>query len=156
MRALYNKALDLYPTERILVLEGSTAIHSVAQKGGIEFMLRWHTRAHEKKVIVESIISEKTYLQLEKKLINAKIVKSLARWKTWIGYVVPNDWIDVDAALVLFRGKAILADWSKEQAILIDTPEIVELLKNFCIVYKTVGKKVDIVKHVRSIASISR
>ncbi|HEV7449385.1 MAG TPA: hypothetical protein VGP13_02485 [Candidatus Paceibacterota bacterium] len=152
IRRLYNKALESKRTDRVLILEGTKAIHSVARKGGVEFLERWHIRAHEKGIIVESILGEKTLRDLANQLVHAKVVKSLARWRLWVGYTVPDEFIDFDATLVVFGNRAILADWERGYAVSIENTEIVALIKSFCRAYKMLGKKIDIVKYIKTIA----
>jgi len=153
IREMYNTALELHKTERVLILEGNAAVSSIAKQGGIDFMLAWHRRAHKNGIIIESVIGQKVYDKLLRLTIDPKVVKSLAQWETWIGHVVPDEWIEADAAAVIFRDVAILADWSKARAVLINTPDIVRLLRNFCAVYQSLGHKVDIVSDVRGAAS---
>ena len=153
LKELYNSALDLHATERVLILEGNMAARSVAQQGGIAFMTSWHERAYKQKIIIESVLGAKVYEDLLRQSINPEVVKSLARWDTWIAHIVPDEWINVDAAVVIFRDVAILADWTKGHAVLINTPEIVSLLKNFCKVFQLTGRKVDIVAEVRNAAA---
>lgn len=153
MRELWAAAFDRHPGERMTILEGNAAVYSVTEKTGIDFMLEGHKRAYERKIVIESILGEKVYADMAKQRVNPRIVKSLAQWNTWIGYVVPDEWIESDAAVLIFSDSVILADWTRERAILINTPEIVALLKSLCSVFQLIGRKVDIVSYVRSIAS---
>ncbi len=148
IRKLYNLALDLHPSERLLILEGIAAAKSIRKKGGLPFISAWHVRAQRQRIILESILGEKTLNTSAQ--IDSRVLKSLSRLTLWIGYTVPDKWIDVDSTILLFRDAAVIADWKEERAVYINTPEIVRLIRNFCEVYKIVGKKVDIVSHIRT------
>jgi sulfur relay (sulfurtransferase) DsrC/TusE family protein len=143
MRELYMKALELHPAERVLILEGNKAVLSIAKHGGVEFMASWHAQAHKNNIIVESIIGESVYIKLIKNVMTPKVLQSLAMLDTWIAHRVPDTWLDVDSAVVLFRDVAIL--------VLINSPEIVRLIRNFCEMYQHIGSKVDIVAEVRKV-----
>ncbi len=151
LRELYDIAIDLHPTERLVILEGNLSAQSIREQGGIDFMTKWHERAHQKKIIIESILGEKVYTDLMRQTIHPSIVGSLSRLNTWIAHIVPDEWINVDATLLLFRDTAILADWTRTHAVLVNTPEIVALLRSSCKVFQLTGRKVDIVAEVRSV-----
>lgn len=155
IRALYRSALDLHKTERVLILEGNLAVHTVTKKFGVPFMLEWHKEAQKRNIILESIVGEKTYKDLGQKSLNKEIVKSLANFKLWIGYVVSDTFIETDVALMLFRDVAIITDWETERSVVINTPETVRLLRGFCSALQMVGKKVDIASYVRQAANTS-
>ncbi len=150
IKELYRLSLDLHPTERVLILEGTVAATSIARKGGIDFLTEYHERAYKNKIIVESIFGEKLYENVLRMIVDPKIVRSLSRLNTWIAHIVPEEWMNVDAAVVLFRETAIIADWTKTHAVLVNNPEIVRLLRNFCEVFQLTGRKVDIVSEIRS------
>lgn len=152
IRALYRSALDLHKTERVLLLEGNRAVHSVTKKFGLAYMLQWHKEAQKRDIILESIVGEKVYENLGQNRINKEIIKSLANFKLWIGYVVPDSFIETDVALMLFRDTAIITDWQTERSVVINTPETVRLLRGFCSALQTAGKKVDIASYVRQAA----
>lgn len=151
IRALYRSALELHTTERVLILEGNQAVHTIARKFGIPFMLEWHSEAQKRKIILESILGEGAYEDLQMKRIHPEVVKSLSQLEMWIGYVVPDTFINTDVALVLFRDVAIITDWDTERAIVINTPETVRLIRSFCTAFQEIGRKVDIASYVRKI-----
>jgi len=153
LRELYSIAIDLHATERLIILEGNLSAQSIREQGGIEFMTTWHARANKKKVIIESIFGEKVHTELVQSSIDSNIVKSLSHLSTWIAHIVPDEWINVDATLLLFRDTAILADWTRAHAVLVNTPEIVALLRNSCKVFQLTGRKVNIVAEVRNAAA---
>lgn len=146
---LYQRALNQFKTERVLILEGNKAVHSIADKSGLSFMLTWHKEAQRREIILESIVGEKTYNAIRQKQIRKEVLKSLGNFKLWIAYVLPDKFLEGDAALLLFQNVAIITDWSQERSILIQTPEVVQLIRGFCEALKLLGSKVDIVTVVR-------
>lgn len=152
IQALYLAAIDLHQTERVLILEGNLAVHTVARKMGIPFMLTWHAEAKKRKIILESIVGEDTVAAIDAGKIHRDVIQSLAQIELWIGYVVPDSFIHTDVALVLFRDVAIVVDWDTGRAIVINTPETVRLIRSFAEGFKEIGRKIDIAGRVRSMA----
>lgn len=152
LKDLYKAVFSLHAEERVVIIEGSKAALSIAEKGGISFMVEWHTTVLEKKLIIESIFALSTHKKLKEGIIKADIVKSLARLHLWVGYLVPDRWIDTDSAILIFRDSLILADWQTERGVLINNREIVSLTANLVEIYKENGEKIDIVSLMRTLA----
>jgi predicted transcriptional regulator len=155
MRRLYNQLLLLGRNERVIFVEGKRAIHAVAEKAGIEFMTHWHTRAHEKRIIIESVISKTTFEEIASHKVRKRVVESLARWETWIGHVVPDELLNPNTAVVIYPHGAIIADWDNEQALHITQPEFVSTLRKMRDMHQILGEKKHIVAHTRTAASRS-
>lgn len=152
IRELYDASINIHAGERVIIVEGSQAVYTIAQKGGIDFMLAWHRRAHARHIVVETVVGERIFKDLEELRVNPRVIKSLAQLHLWIGYVVPDEWMNLDVALVLFRDVAFITDWDTERAIVINNQGVVQLLRNFSFAFQAVGRKVDIAAHVRGIA----
>lgn len=152
VKKFYQTILDLPAGERVLILEGNKAVRTITQKAGVEFMRAWHMRAHKQRIIFESILGEQIYQDLTDRLLRPEVIKSLAQWELWIGYIVPDEWIEGDTALLLFKNTAVLVDWESERALVVTTPEMVAQFRRFCEAFKVAGRKVNIVSDVRTVA----
>lgn len=149
IKEAYFAALEVHRHERVLFLEGNLAVHSIKSKLGFEMMEEHHARSVEREVILESIIGEDTITDIKNATLGDDVMRSLARIKLWVAYVVPDAVMQTDVALVMFRDVALVTDWATERSILINTPEPVRLLRNFCDAFIAMSRKVDVVKLVK-------
>lgn len=149
IKALYLSALELHAHERLTILEGNAAVHTLRVKTGHEFMREWHTMAIKREIIAESILGESGYADIRAARIHPAVVESLTRFKLWIGYVVPDAFMNIDVAVIAFREVIILVDWASERAVVINTPEPVRLIRGFLDALVMTGRKVDLVKEVK-------
>ncbi len=149
IKALYLSALELHPHERLTILEGNAAVHTLRVKVGHEFMREWHTLAIKREIIAESILGESGFADIRAARIHPAVVESLTRFKLWVGYVVPDAFMKIDVAVIAFREVIIIVDWASERAVVINTPEPVRLIRGFLDALVMTGRKVDLVKEVK-------
>ena len=149
IQKLYFSAIEVHRHERVLFFEGNLAVHSIKTKLGLEMMQRHHELSVEREVILESIIGEDTINDIKNGTLGHDVLRSLARIKLWVAYVVPDAVMQTDVALVMFRDVALVTDWATERSVVVNTPEPVRLLRNFCDAFIAMSRKVDVVKLVK-------
>ncbi len=149
IKELYFSAIEVHRHERVLFFEGNLAVHSIKTKLGIEMMRKHHELSVEREVILESIIGEDTITDIKNGTLGHDVLRSLARIKLWVAYVVPDAVMNTDVALVMFRDVALVTDWATERSVVINAPEPVRLLRNFCEAFVAMSRKVDVVKLVK-------
>lgn len=151
IKELYRRALAVRQEERVTIVEGKQAVNAIGEKAGITFIESWHTVALERKLIMESLFSEDTIRRIQAGEIAPRIIKSLQRFVLWVGFVVPDNVINTNSALILFRHSLILVDWNKERGVYVENREIVTLMRHMIEVYKSQARQVNLVKLVNQV-----
>lgn len=151
IKDLYRRALTIHKAERVTIVEGTQAVKTIADKAGVEFVASWHSVALERQLIMESLISEHTLRQVQAGDIAPEIITSLQRFVLWVGYVVPDNIINTNSALLVFRDSLILVDWNKELGMFIENREVVTLIRHLIEAYRAHARQVNLVKLINQL-----
>lgn len=151
IRTQYQNILKLGSGERVVIVEGKKAVLTIAEKAGIDFMTQWHDTALERKMIMESIISNDTLKKLHAGLIAKEVATSLRRFTLWTGYAVPSELLTTNASLIVFRDTLLLVDWDTEQGVTLQNREIVTTVRFMLEAYRHIAEPVSLVQLLRSV-----
>jgi len=141
---------ELIRQERGSVLKGiqsTSSGYTGLQKAGESVASKINDLIKRNKIIVESVLDE-SFLETAR-------TKTGNRWKkSYLGrmantVIVPNEYLDFDADLFLFRKRALLINWHDEIAIDITNDEMLKLLGRLFDFMHAVGKKVDTNARIR-------
>ncbi len=141
---------ELLRQEKHGVLKGiqsSSSGFAGLQKAGQARGIKINELVKQNKIIVEAVLDE-SFLQTVQAGTGARWKKSyLGRMANTV--IVPDEFLDFNADLFLFKKRALLINWHDEIAIDITNIEMLRLLGRLFNFMHTSGKKVDTNLHIR-------
>ncbi len=148
IKALVAKFLDAYKGERIYSIQGTSAVKESLGKINQGFFDFYHGQIKDMKIIVEGVISQQTFNlfgSMGEDLLRSHLDRAT------VAYVVPDIFLDFEIDIVCKHKELFVLDYKNERGYKLQFLELIQAFQSFMSMYKHVGKKVDLNKHIKDL-----
>lgn len=154
LSGLYRRIVEESKGDRFYFIEPNRSIRDGKRKINYADLLAINHAVRRKKIVAEGILEE-NWLEYNTALLKKhgqdvrQFLKAFAD-RMYSAYLIPANILDFGAELFIFKGVALIINWRDEVAIEIRNKEMVLFLKQLIDLLKTLGRKTDINKEIKS------
>jgi sugar-specific transcriptional regulator TrmB len=148
MIRIYKKEIIAHKKQRLFAIQGATSAQVALDKATSSKFIELNLLIRENKTITEAIISE-NMLELYKSQ-NKNWLESMRNRISAIR-VVPDEALDFNAELVIFKDKFFLANWEEEILVVIKNKDILSMILKLYKLLHSIGKPIDQNKYLNKL-----
>jgi hypothetical protein len=145
METLASRILMFGKRDRVYYIQSLDSAKYQMKKMNKEFLKQYHYAIKEKKLIMETIASQRI-LNLFEDLSFSELAGHHGRFI--VAYFVPDQFVDFPADILIYRDTVIIVDYAQEMMVSIKNTLIASIFLNLFELIKLHAKRVDLNAHI--------